>query len=254
MTTKATHSTSTRARRSTLDRGTALRLAATEYERYLDLLRTLGSGDWTQSTECAAWNVQQMAAHNLGMAEMAGSLPEMGRQLSGAGRRPERGIDALTAYQVEQRSTLTPAEIIHRYRTASSRAVRGRRRRSRLVGRLTMPEKQVVDGSPERWTFGYLFETILTRDTWMHRIDTTRATGRTMVLTVDHDGVLVSDVVTEWARRHGAPFSLHLSGPVGGSWSAGTAGQRIHLDAIQFVRTVSGREGGQGLLAVQVPF
>ncbi len=88
MITTSTHPTGTRPRRSTLDRSTALRLAATEYQRYLELLLTLETTDWTQPTDCAAWNVRQMAAHNLGMAEMAGSLPEMGRQFSGAGRRP----------------------------------------------------------------------------------------------------------------------------------------------------------------------
>ena len=51
-----------------------------------------------------------MAAHNLGMAEMAGSLPEMVRQFAAAGRREEEGVDALTAHQVEKRRrALTPA-------------------------------------------------------------------------------------------------------------------------------------------------
>jgi hypothetical protein len=105
-----------------------------------------------------------MAAHNLGMAEMAASLSEMVRQFAGAGRRPEQGIDALTAHQVDQWSSLTPEEIIERYAQAGPQATCGRRRRARLIGRMAMPEKQVVDGTDEVWTFGYLFETILTRD------------------------------------------------------------------------------------------
>jgi hypothetical protein len=195
-----------------------------------------------------------MAAHNLGMAELASSLPEMVRQFAAAGRRPEDGVDALTAHQVDRRSTLLPAEIISRYRTAHPRAVRGRRRRSQLIGRFAMPQKQVIDGTPETWTFGYLFDTILTRDTWMHRIDTCRAVDRPPVLTPNHDGALVADVVSEWADRHGAPFALRLTGPAGGHWSVGTAGEQLSLDAITFVRTLSGREAGPGLLAVQVPF
>ncbi len=241
-------------RRSTLDRTTALRLAATEYQRYLDQLRALEAQDWLQPTDCPAWNVRQIAAHNLGMAEMAGSLPELVRQFTAADRRSEGGVDALTAHQVEQRSSLTPAQLIDRYRLAGPRAARGRRRRSQLIGRLPMPEKQEVDGAPESWTFGYLFETILTRDTWMHRIDTARATGRPPVLTADHDGLLVADVVAEWASRHGAPFGLELTGPAGGTWSVGTDGQQLSLDAVLFARTLSGRETGQGLLAAQVPF
>jgi uncharacterized protein (TIGR03083 family) len=244
----------TRPRRSTMDRETALRLAATEYQRYLDLLDTLDPPDWSQPTDCPEWNVQQMAAHNLGMAEMAGSLPELVRQFAGADRRPEEGVDAMTAYQIDQRSSLSPAEIIHRYRRAAPRACRGRRRRSRLIGGVRVPEEEVVGGVTEHWTFGYLFETILTRDTWMHRVDTARATGRPLVLTPDHDGVLVADVVAEWASRHGAPYALELTGPAGGSWSNGTDGEKLRLDAVLFARTLSGRETGTGLLAVEVPF
>jgi hypothetical protein len=119
---------------------------------------------------------------------------------------------------------------------------------------MPMPENQVVNGAQEPCTFGYLFETILTRDTWMHRIDTSEATGRSLVLTADHDGVLVADIVPEWAGRHGDPFSLHLTGPAGGTWSVGTGGEELELDAVLFVRTLSGRAPGSGLLAVQVPF
>ena len=175
--------TGTRPRRSTLDQATALRLAATEYERYLDLLRSLARDDWNRPTACPPWDVRSLASHNLAMAEMAGSLPELVRQFAGAARREEVGVDAMTAHQVETRRGMAPAEITDRYAEVISRAVRGRRRRSALIGRLTMPEKQVVDGAEEQWTFGYLFETILTRDTWMHRIDTTEATGRPLVLT-----------------------------------------------------------------------
>ena len=38
-------------------------LAAAEYRRMLDLLRTLGDGDWTRSTECTAWDVRAMLGH-----------------------------------------------------------------------------------------------------------------------------------------------------------------------------------------------
>ena len=45
--------TTDRPRRSTLDRDTALRLAATEYARYLDQLRALGPDDWSRPTDSA---------------------------------------------------------------------------------------------------------------------------------------------------------------------------------------------------------
>jgi uncharacterized protein (TIGR03083 family) len=253
MTTAATTGT-THARRSALDRTTAFRLAETEYRRYLDQLRSLGPDDWSRATDCPAWDVRALAAHNLGQAELAGSLLEFFRQFVAVSRRAETGVDALTAHQVEARRALTPADIVARYSRVMARAIRGRRRRSTLVGRLTLPQKQVINGTEESWTFGYLFETILTRDTWMHRVDTAQATGQPMVLTAEHDGVLVADVVTEWAARHGAPFTLQLTGPAGGHWKVGGGGEELSLDAVLFARTLSGRAAGEGLLAVEVPF
>jgi hypothetical protein len=88
----------------------------------------------------------------------------------------------------------------------------------------------------------------------MHRVDITRATGREMVLTADHDGRLVADVVAEWARRHGQPFTLHLTGPAGGVFTQGTGGDELTLDAVEFCRTLSGRANGAGLLTQEVPF
>lgn len=253
MTTTSTPTTD-RPRRSVLDRATALRLAETEYSRYLDQLCSLGPGDWNQPTDCPAWDVRAMATHCLAMAQLAGSLPAMVRQFVAARRRDEKGVDALTAHQVEARRALTPPEIIKQYAAYAPRAVRGRRRRSALVGRMTMPDKETVNGVEEAWTAGFVFETILTRDTWMHRIDTAEATGRPPTLTADHDGVLIADVVAEWVTRHGQPYSLHLTGPAGGAWSAGTSGQQLELDAVLFARTISGRAPGGDLLAVQVPF
>ena len=37
---------------------------------------------------------------------------------------------------------------------------------------------QVVGDHLERWTNAYLLDVILTRDTWMHRMDIARATRR----------------------------------------------------------------------------
>jgi uncharacterized protein (TIGR03083 family) len=240
-------------RRSLLDRETAMRLAATEYGRYLDQLRSLEAADWERSTDCTLWDVRAMAGHCLGMAEFAASLPTCVQQNVAAGRRGGVFIDALTGLQVEERAGLDPAQLIARYAAVAPRAVRGRRRRSVLVGRVAMPGAETVDGAPERWTFGYLVETILTRDTWMHRIDTARATGRDLVLTTEHDGAIVADVVAEWAGRHGLPHTLTLTGPAGGRWIVGD-GPELELDAIEFCRVLSGRGHGEGLLDVEVPF
>lgn len=95
---------------------------------------------------------------------------------------------------------------------------------------------------------------IYTRDVWMHRVDICRATGRELVLTAAHDGRIVGDVVDEWLKLHGKPVELRLSGSAGGSWTQGTGGEVLELDAVEFCRIVSGRAEGEGLLAQPVPF
>ena len=139
-------------------------------------------------------------------------------------------------------------------RRVGPKAAKGRRRVPAFLRARTMPERQVVDGVEEAWTIGFITDVILTRDPWMHRIDLARATGRELVLTADHDGVIVDDVVREWADRHGQAYRLTLTGPAGGSWSAGQDGEVIEMDAVEFCRVISGREEGVGLLATQVPF
>jgi hypothetical protein len=75
-----------------------------------------------------------------------------------------------------------------------------------------------------------------------------------MVLTADHDGRLVADVVAEWAGRHGQPFSLVLSGPAGGRWATDDGAEGIEMDALDFCWTLAGRAPGTGLLETPVPF
>jgi uncharacterized protein (TIGR03083 family) len=241
-------------RRSRLDRPTAMRLAATEYERFVEHLRALSTEDWSRPTDCPDWDVRAMATHVLGMAEMAASVREGARQRKAAKARGGVMIDALTALQVEEHAGLEPAEIIARLAAVGPKAARGRRRTPWLIRRRQLPDPEPMPGADERWTIGFITDTILTRDPWMHRVDSTRATGVPMVLTRDHDGVLVADVVAEWLARHGQPCSLRLTGPAGGEWTQGTRGERIEVDAVEFCRILSGRAPGVGLLAVEVPF
>jgi uncharacterized protein (TIGR03083 family) len=194
----------TAARRPRIDRDTALRLAATEYDRFAVQLRALGPEEWSRPTDCPAWDVRAMAGHVLGMAEMVATVRQFVAQ-NVATARAGGGVDALTAHQVRREARLSPEELVDRVASVAPRAVRGRRRLSRAIGRVTMPEEEVVGDRTERWSFAYLFDVVLTRDTWMHRIDIARATGRDLLLTPEHDGVLVADVVAEWAERHGSP-------------------------------------------------
>lgn len=253
-TTQPADRTSARPRNSTLDRATLLRLAPTEYERFTRMLQGLSAEDWARPTECPAWDVRAMAGHVLGMTEMAASLREMIRQQGAAKKRDGVPIDALTAVQVDKNAHLSTQDLIDRFWVVGPRATRFRRRVPGLVRRRSMPDQENVGGHLETWTFGYLLDTILTRDPWMHRIDISRATGHPLDMSADHDAVLVADVVHEWALRHGKPCSLRLSGAAGGSWTFGDGGPALEMEAIDFCRSVSGREPATGLLATQVPF
>jgi uncharacterized protein (TIGR03083 family) len=245
--TTATPDAGTGLRAAQLDRVTAMRLAAAEYLRYLGLLRGLSDADWARPTDCPDWDVRAMATHVLGMAEMSASVRENIRQNRAARRQGGPYIDALTGLQVAERTRLRPAEVVSRLARVAPLAARGRRRTPGLLRRRAMPVPQQVGDAEERWTIGYLIDVILTRDTWMHRIDTARATGTPLRLTPDHDGVIVADVVREWAGRHGQPYALTLTGPAGGTWSAARDGQGeaarpvLTLDAVEFCRALSGR-------------
>ena len=234
-----------------LDRETATRLAATEYERVADLLAKLTPEQWLAPTDCPGWDVRAMAGHMLGMAQMVATLPEMVRQQVVASRRAKRDggamVDALTAFQVQKNAGLSTDEVVELLRTVSPRALRTRHRAPGLMRRQTLRDND------EWWTLGYLFDVILTRDPFMHRVDIARATGVDMTVAADHEGVLVADVVAEWAERHGAAYDLHLTGPAGGRWTVGD-GERITMDSLEFCRALSGRAPTTGLLATQVPF
>jgi hypothetical protein len=188
---------------------------------------------------------------------MAASVPEMvGQQIRAQRAAKKTGapaIDCLTAQQVQHNAHLGTTELAQRMRQLSPRALRGRRRMPALMRRRTMPGMQEFGGQQERWTFGYLFDVVLTRDAFMHRIDISRATGIPVPATADHEGVLVDDVVRDWAGRHGRPYSLELTGPAGGSWGV-PEGERLTMDALEFCRVLSGRGTAVGLLTHQVPF
>jgi hypothetical protein len=112
-------------------------------------------------------------------------------------------------------------------------------------------------GPPIGWApLKYLLDVGFTRDVWAHRIDVCVATGREMELTADHDGVLVADIVAEWASIHGEPFELVLDGPAGGKFSQGSQGvdgERVDIAVDEFVRILSGRLPGTGVLGNALP-
>jgi uncharacterized protein (TIGR03083 family) len=241
---------------SALDRRIAMELAATEYRRCAELLAELDDRQWATATECPGWDVRAMAAHMLGMVEMAASVREGMRQQKLAMASGSFDLDALTGLQVSERDGWTAQRIAARFAERWPAAVKGRRRTPWFIRRRVMSPGE-VNGSAEYWTLGYLIDVILTRDPWTHRMDISRALGRTPELTARHDGVIVADVVRDWSQRHGKDFGLVLTGPAGGTWTVGTNGPHIEMDAVEFCRVLSKRPGAVSLdtlLSTEVPF
>jgi len=226
--------------------------ATEEYRRLGALLADLRDDEWRTPTDCPEWSVQQMVAHLVGAAAAGASVRELVHQARlGRRLRPgEPGVDGMNAVQVQERADATPASLRADLASIGVRALRRRSGLPAALRALPVPFGPPLGTKP----LGYLMDRIYTRDAWMHRIDIARATGRTPELTSDHDGRIVADVVAEWAHTHGQPYRLTLTGPAGGSWSAGSAGEEITLDAVEYCRILSGRAAGGGLLAHAVPF
>jgi uncharacterized protein (TIGR03083 family) len=162
-------------------------------------------------------------------------------------------VDGIGAVQIAERAEIPDADLAARVRAVFPRALKGRAKLPAVL-RKNVRMKIEVPGITETWRLGYLTDLILTRDLWMHRVDISRATGRNVELTAGHDGRIVAEIVAEWARRHGRPFTLHLDGPAGGTFMQGEGGDELTLDAVEFCRILSVRASGTGLLTQEVPF
>ncbi|HLM04501.1 MAG TPA: maleylpyruvate isomerase family mycothiol-dependent enzyme [Blastococcus sp.] len=237
------------------------RLAAAAYDQLLGLLDELSPEEWNAPTECPGWTVADMVGHLIGAAKGYASVREQIRQQWwGFRHRREydgNSLDAVNALQVADHRALSPAERVAALRVAAGPSVRFRMRVPSALRRISGPVDSggsTASGMPARDTVGHLVDAIITRDVWMHRVDIARATGRDLVLEPETDGPVVADVVAEWAERHGQPFEITLTGPVGGTFVQGVAGERLELDAVEFCRVLAGRTHGDGLLGVRVLF
>jgi uncharacterized protein (TIGR03083 family) len=229
----------------------AMRLAETECERFLDLVRRLEGDDWRRPTDCTEWSVQDIVVHQLGEAAAIGSIREMVHQMRAAGRLPKtmERVDRLNAVHVRERRHLSPDQLSEQLAPTLRQALRARRRAPALIRKIRFPADRFG-----RVSFGFINDVVVTRDSFIHRVDITRATGKPMVVTADHEGRIVADVVREWASQHGQAVTLRLSDPAGGTYQAGSGGEEIELDALQFCRILSGRAPGDGLLKTQLMF
>jgi uncharacterized protein (TIGR03083 family) len=244
--------TTTGAGMTAMDHEAWMAASAHEYALLLDLLRSLDAADWRRPTDCTEWDVQAMVAHLCGAADGNARPAESFRQALVGRRRYRRDVlvDSINMVQIADRAGRTPAQLVDELEDAGRRGVATRTKLPSWLRSIVLPIGEPVGTKP----LGYLMDRIYTRDQWMHRIDISRATDRPLVVTAEHDGLLVADLVDEWASIHGRPFELLLTGPAGLQRTSGTDGERIEIDAVEFARHAAGRERGTGLLATQVPF
>jgi uncharacterized protein (TIGR03083 family) len=237
----------------------AMRLQAEELECTLASVRSIDDPAWSAATDCPAWDLRAMYQHVLGACESGASMRENIHQLRRArAYRKQQGGPleaALSAVQVSERRDLSPVQIVERLAAIAPKTVRGR---NRTPGFVRKHAKLAVDGPVyETWKLGYLIDTIYLRDLWMHRVDLSHALSGPLVLSADHDGRIVADVVAEWARRHGKRFVLELTGPAGGTYAHEPdlpGVEHLSMDAVEFCRTLAGRVPAAGLLTTVVPF
>jgi uncharacterized protein (TIGR03083 family) len=237
----------------------AMRITDTENARLLEQVRQLGPADWAAATDCTRWTVRDVVVHVIAAAQAQASPIEFFRQVW-AGRRltgqvgGQHWVDGVNEAQLRARRSWAADQLPQQWATASAAALTARRRMPAVIRALPVLPLGSLLGTELGWKpLGYLFDIGFTRDVWMHRVDIARAVGRPLTLTVEHDGRIVADVVAEWAQLHDDPFTLDLRGPAGGSYAARGGGEPIRLDAVEFVRILSGRGDGDGVMKHKLP-
>ena len=243
--------------RPVADFGTWMELAHESYQSLTDEFAAVPTDGWVAPTPCTGWSVRDLAGHLVGAMRSAASLRETASQQLAVKRRAkqtgEQEVDAMTAIQVERAADLSVDEVTGELQRLVPKAVAGRRRMPSFIRRRAGLDVEMGSIS-ERWTFDYFLATILTRDTWLHRVDLADALGATLE-PGDVDRAIVGDVAVEWCARHGEAVALTLTGDAGGTITAGSGGPAIELDAIEFCRIVSGRSPAtHALLEHVVPF
>jgi uncharacterized protein (TIGR03083 family) len=218
-------------------------LLQTELARFLTLLEELEPEDWHKPTACSEWTVRDMLAHQAGGYANGTSYKEMFRQFS---KRPKPGQlpeDAANEFQLLERADQLPTELIEELRQVGPVAAQNWAYRFRLAKLITIPHP--VAG---KFSLRHLMLVVHSRDTWMHRLDICRATGRNFEQTREHDGriaeLVMLDVADTLARKFNGPaLVFDLTGIVGGTWKIGKGepAATIRMDVLEFNIFASGR-------------
>jgi uncharacterized protein (TIGR03083 family) len=232
----------------------AMRVATAENAKFATLLRSIAPEDWAKPTDCSLWDVRAIAAHVVGSAAGQVSPREFLRQKrKGKPVTAEIGgqhwWDGMNEVQVRERSHLTTDQLIAEWEATYPKAVKARTKIPRVISNRKLLNLPIVGKQP----LSYLFDVGFTRDVWMHRVDIAHALGYGLDFDAEHDGRLMADYVAEWASIYDTPFTLHLTGPAGGSFHKGEGGEVVTIGAVEFLRTLAEREHGAGLLSNPLP-
>lgn len=234
------------ARIEPLTRSRAADITEAEVTAFQQLVATLDRADWEQSTHNAGWRVRDVVAHVAGQYEELARIATFLRRLrTGRRRYPDRiALDAHNQVQIDELAGLSSPELVARLGRYGPTGVRAVRRIPGLVRRLPstlfFPEPPL----PDR-TLGYMFDVLTSRDTWMHRLDIARATGRPFTVG-EHDRHIVAQVLRDLGRRWNGPaVTLELTGAAGGVWTVGTAAtvDTVRADTLGMMLHLSGRPG-----------
>ncbi len=238
-----------------IDHKEGMVLAETEYRRYTDMLGQLRPEDWAVQTVNTDWTVKQLTQHVLGFAESNASFRVFVKAMRAGKKRAtvknyDHFIHGMNEVQVEEREHLSTDELVGQWKSTWPKALKGRRHFPPFMRPVPLDFGPVIGRKPMG---SYLMDVVFTRDTWMHRIDTCRAVGLAPVLTHEHDGRLIEDMVAEWTKLYDLSITLHLEGPAGGTYVRGTGDEELTIDAVEWIWTLSGRGTGDGLLKKELP-
>jgi len=221
----------------------AHRLMTTSLSRFIHLIASLLTDDWSKPTSCTAWNVRDMVAHQAGGYASGTSYKEMIRQYTSKPKPGELPEDAVNDFQLTERAGRTPAELLTELRQVGPLAIQNWAYGFGLIKLVSIPHPIA-----EKLSIRHLMWVIHSRDTWMHRLDICRATNRPFEQTREHDGRINELVVLDTARKlnkklKGHAVTLALTGIAGGTWQIGKGElvAEMEMDALDFNIFVSGR-------------
>ena len=225
----------------------AAAIAGQVYDDLLSLLLVLEPHEWDLATECAPWTVADITRHLIGAGKGHASLREQMRQFRHGAKHARAFdgslLDATNDLQVRDHAHLRGAELVREIDSIRSGAVDGRMSRPAFIRILSVPNDtggSTPKGTGRRIKLGHLFDTILTRDVWLHRIDICRATRRTPSFGA-HDRRIVEDVIAAWAGRLARGFDLTILTPFAGRYVSQGGGEVLDCDGVELCRVLSGR-------------